>query len=72
MISLRLSKETETRLALLAEKTGHTKTFYVKEALERYLEDLEDAYLTDKSYGDLLSGKDTLISHDEFWKSLDD
>lgn len=33
------------RLARLAEKTGRTKTFYAREAIEQHLEDLEDYYL---------------------------
>ena len=46
MLAIRLSPELEARLGRLAEKTGRTKTFYAREAIEQHLEDLEDYYLT--------------------------
>jgi RHH-type rel operon transcriptional repressor/antitoxin RelB len=45
MLSLRLSNEVETRLAQLAETTGRTKTFYAKEAILKYLDEMEDTYI---------------------------
>ena len=45
MFAIRLAPEIEKRLALLATKTGRTKTFYVREAILAHLEDLEDIYL---------------------------
>ncbi|HLB34446.1 MAG: CopG family transcriptional regulator [Verrucomicrobia bacterium RIFCSPHIGHO2_12_FULL_41_10] len=45
MIAIRLDTETENRLKNLAKKTGRTKTFYVREAILKHLEDLEDIYL---------------------------
>ena len=45
MLSLRLSAELETRLTKLAESTGRTKTFYAKEAIVKYLDEMEDAYI---------------------------
>jgi len=35
----------EDRLSALAKRTGRTKTFYAREAIEQHLEDLEDYYL---------------------------
>ena len=43
--SIRLAPETEQRLAFLASQTGRTKAFYLREMIERGLEDLEDYYL---------------------------
>ena len=43
--SVRLSAETEKRLAFLASQTGRTKAFYLRELVERGLEDIEDYYL---------------------------
>ncbi len=48
MLAVRLDKELEDRLEALAAKTGRTKTFYAREAIEAYLEDLEDFYLADE------------------------
>ena len=43
--SIQLSPETEQRLALLASQTGRTKAFYLREIIDRGLEDIEDYYL---------------------------
>lgn len=45
MLAIRLDAETENRLKRLAEKTGRTKTFYAREAILEYLDELEDIYL---------------------------
>ena len=44
-LSVRLPEDVEARLDALAQKTGRTKTFYVREAIFEHLEDLEDYYL---------------------------
>lgn len=43
--SVRLSPEIEERLNVLAKKTGRTKAYYLREIIERGLEDIEDYYL---------------------------
>ena len=43
--SIRLAPETERRLAFLAAQTGRTKAFYLRETIDRGLEDIEDYYL---------------------------
>jgi RHH-type rel operon transcriptional repressor/antitoxin RelB len=45
MVSIRLPEEMENRLDHLAEMTLRSKSFYVKEALERYFDDIEDVYI---------------------------
>ena len=45
MLAVRLSSDIEQRIADLARRTGRTKTFYVKEAIESHLDELEDKYL---------------------------
>ncbi len=49
MLAIRLKPEMEERLTKLAEKTGRTKTFYARQAIEQHLEDLEDYYLAAQS-----------------------
>jgi len=49
MLAIRLKPELEERLADLAKRTGRTKTFYAREAIEQHLEDLEDYYLAAKA-----------------------
>ncbi len=48
MLSIRLPDDIETRLETLATQTGRTKSYYVKEALMSYLDDLEDFYLAEQ------------------------
>jgi RHH-type rel operon transcriptional repressor/antitoxin RelB len=45
MLAVRLGKDIEERLERLASRTGRTKTFYAREAIEAHLDDLEDFYL---------------------------
>lgn len=58
MLTIRLPESTEERLSRLAKETGRTKSFYVKEALKNYLEDLEDIYLSDKVVDRIRKGED--------------
>ncbi|MGB6976892.1 MAG: TraY domain-containing protein [Gammaproteobacteria bacterium] len=46
MLAIRLPDDIEKRLEVLAEKTGRTKTYYVREAVIEHLEELEDIYLS--------------------------
>ena len=45
MLGVRLPEDLNTRLCALAAQTHRPKSYYVKEALERYLEDMEDYFL---------------------------
>ena len=45
MLAIRLPEEIETRLAALAARTGRTKTFYAREAILEYIDDMEDKYI---------------------------
>ena len=44
MTTIRLSEEIENRLTQLSTLTHRSKSFYIKEALKKYLEDMEDYY----------------------------
>lgn len=46
-ISIRLAKSTEKRLDDLARLTGRTKSYYIRQALEEKLDDLEDLYIAE-------------------------
>ncbi|GAA4836333.1 type II toxin-antitoxin system RelB family antitoxin [Garicola koreensis] len=46
-ISIRLTPDEETRLDDLAQRTGRSKSFYVRTALHEYLAELEDAFDAD-------------------------
>jgi RHH-type rel operon transcriptional repressor/antitoxin RelB len=45
MLAVRLPPEIEQRLDALAKKTGRSKSYYVREAILRQIEDIEDTYL---------------------------
>lgn len=47
-IAVRLTDEQERRLDALATRTGRSRSFYVKEALETHLEELEDRFWADE------------------------
>ena len=64
-ISLRLPEEIGARLETLAEQTGRSKTFYVREAILRHLEDLEDIYIAEQRLADLRAGRSRTYSSEE-------
>jgi len=45
VLNIRLTDDMAARLDALSEKTKRPKSYYVKEILDRYLEEYEDAYL---------------------------
>jgi RHH-type rel operon transcriptional repressor/antitoxin RelB len=45
MLTVRLSDAMEARLDRLSKKTGRSKSYYVKKAIEEYVEDREDYLL---------------------------
>ncbi|MEO6360354.1 MAG: TraY domain-containing protein [Sphingomicrobium sp.] len=56
MLAIRLDQEIEGRLDRLAAKTGRTKTFYARAAIEAHLDDLEDFYLSEERLRDFRAG----------------
>jgi RHH-type rel operon transcriptional repressor/antitoxin RelB len=70
--SVRLSPETDERLASLAAKTGRTKAYYLREIIDRGLDDLEDYYLAEEILLRVRRGEEPVLSHQEFWRGLDD
>jgi RHH-type rel operon transcriptional repressor/antitoxin RelB len=48
MLAVRLDDDTERRLEALAARTGRTKTYSAREAIEAHLDDLEDFYLAEE------------------------
>ena len=64
-ISVRLPEDIDRRLTLLADRTGRTKTYYIREALERHLEDMEDIYDAEQELLAVRAGKSRTYSHQE-------
>ena len=44
MLSVRLNSDLEEKLEQLSIKTNRSKSFYVKQALENYLNDMDDYF----------------------------
>jgi len=64
-LNIRIPDSVADRLTLLAEKTGRTKTYYVRQALEEKIEELEDYYLALQSLEKVSTGKSKVWSHEE-------
>jgi RHH-type transcriptional regulator, rel operon repressor / antitoxin RelB len=71
MLALRLPPDIEARLEVVAKRTGRTKSFYAREAILEYLEDLEDLYLAEERYADIKSGKTKTIPLSEVLRDDD-
>ena len=68
MLAIRLPEDIEVRLNVLAKSTGRTKTFYAREAILEYLDDLENIYTAEKRLHDIRTGKTKTISLDKVMK----
>ncbi len=69
-VSLRLPPDLNQRLSYLAEQTGRSKTFYMLEAIQKHLEDLEDLYLAEQRLVDVRAGRSMTHSLDDVERSL--
>ena len=70
-VSLRLDPQIEQRLDHLANQTGRAKSYYLRELIERGLDDLEDFYLADATMERVRKGQETVIEARDVRKSLD-
>ncbi len=68
VLSVRLTKEMEERIDKLAKSTQRPKSFFVKEALSNYLDDMEEYYEVLKRRND---PNRNLITLDELERALD-
>ena len=57
MLAIRLPADVESRLDLLARKTGRSKSFYAREAILEHLDDMEDLYLAEQQMTDIRAGQ---------------
>jgi len=71
MLTIRLPAEMENRLNVLSETTKRPKSFYVREALERSLEDIEDAYLAEAALERFRASGEKAIPIEEVMREYD-
>ncbi|MCS6785407.1 MAG: DUF6290 family protein [Thiobacillaceae bacterium] len=65
MLAVRLPPDVESRLDALARATGRSKSFYVRQAILEYLDDLEDLYLAEQRLIDLRAGRSDTVPLEE-------
>jgi len=70
MLAVRLPEELEQRLNALARQTGRPKSYYVREALLEYMEDLEDTYLADRALEEIRAGRSGTTPLEEVAREL--
>lgn len=64
-LNIRIPDNLDGRLGVLANQTGRTKSYYVREALEDKLQELEDYYLGMQIAEKVATGKMRTYSQDE-------
>ena len=68
--SIRLSPDIENRINVLATETGRSKAYYLRELIEKGLDELEDYYLSEKVMERVRNGEEKTYSLEEVEKEL--
>jgi|APFre7841882724_1041349.scaffolds.fasta_scaffold11492_3 RHH-type rel operon transcriptional repressor/antitoxin RelB len=71
-LSIRLDDDLAARLERLARLTGRSKSFYVKQAIEQHIEDLEDLYTAQRVLERIADGRERLIPLEQLERELGD
>ncbi|UFS68593.1 DUF6290 family protein [Geomonas sp. RF6] len=71
MLAIDLPEDIQMRLDRLAKATGRPKSFYAREAIIEYLDDLEDAYLAEKELAEIRAGKAKTIPLEEVMREYE-
>lgn len=70
MCNIRLPEEIVKRYDELAARTGRSKTFYLRQAIESHIADIEDAFSGAAVMERIRRGKDELVSLADWEKGL--
>jgi RHH-type rel operon transcriptional repressor/antitoxin RelB len=70
-INIRIPDELAGRLGVLANQTGRTKSYYIRQAIEEKLEELEDHYLAMQSLENIATGKSKVWTQQELEQEND-
>jgi RHH-type rel operon transcriptional repressor/antitoxin RelB len=68
--SIRLDAKTEQRLHALSARTGRSKAFYLRQIIEKGLEDVEDYYLAAEVVERVRAGQEEVYSAEQVRKDL--
>ncbi|UHS55732.1 type II toxin-antitoxin system RelB family antitoxin [Agrobacterium vaccinii] len=69
--AIRLPDDTYDRLKALSERTGRTSAYYIREAIEKHIEDMEDLYLAEEATRQIQRGQSKIISAEEMWRDVE-
>lgn len=69
--SIRLEPAIEQRLDRLAQMTGRTKAYYLRELVQDGLDDLEDLYTAEQRMIDIKAGRSETVSLESVMKRYD-
>lgn len=70
MLAVELPEELDRRLERLARMTGRSKADYVREALDEYIGDLEDAAVAEERLKDIRTGRSRTYTLEEVERDL--
>ncbi|HLH51599.1 MAG TPA: DUF6290 family protein [Roseiarcus sp.] len=70
MLAIRLPDDIEARLENLAKRTGRSKTFYARQAILEYLDEIEDLYLAEQRWLSLQRGETRTASLEQVEREL--
>lgn len=71
MFAVRFSDEIDARLKKLSNETNRSRAFYVRQAVEQFLDEYEELYLAEKRLIDFRSGRGKSIPLSEVMKEYD-
>ena len=68
--AVRLPDELNERLMALARRTGRTASYYIREAIEEHIDDLEDIYLAEQTLERQKRGEERTYPLDQVEREL--
>lgn len=69
-MTIRLSPQLDKRLNNLTKQTGRSKSFYLTQAIESYLENMEDLLIANAVLERVKMGKERTYSLDEVYNDI--
>ena len=71
VLTVRISSELEARLEKLAQRTGRTKSYYAREAIEHHINELEEMYWAQEAITRWETGDKKTIPAEQLYSELE-